>query len=138
MWILFVIYVSCLSCFLVCSLQPCVFVTFPCGVLCQVWYLVILIPGLCLLTYFYNIPSYHTTRYNNSPCHFPLNHTGLTIFPLDHTGLMIFPLINTGLYSRVQRSRAAVLAGSHSLCSKHLPGDRGSNTGLYLPVQSEC
>ena len=29
-----------------------VFVTFPCGVLGQVWYLIELIPDLCLLTYF--------------------------------------------------------------------------------------
>ena len=69
----FVIYVSCLSmsCFLVCSLQPCghllgkgkplgslvcdvllYFVTFPCGVLGLVWYLIVSIPDLCLLTYY--------------------------------------------------------------------------------------
>ena len=30
----------------------CVFVTFPCGVLGQVWYLVVLIPDICLLPYF--------------------------------------------------------------------------------------
>ena len=69
LWILFVtcIYVSC---FLVFSLQPCghllgkgwplgflvcdvfcVFVTLPCGVLGQVWNLIVLIPDLCLLTY---------------------------------------------------------------------------------------
>ena len=30
----------------------CVFVTFPCGVLGQVWYLIVSIPDLCLLTYF--------------------------------------------------------------------------------------
>ena len=30
----------------------CVFVTFPCGVLCQVWYMIVPIPDLCLLTYF--------------------------------------------------------------------------------------
>ena len=30
----------------------CVFVTFPCGVLGQVWYLIVSIPGVCLLTYF--------------------------------------------------------------------------------------
>ena len=29
------------------------FVTFPCGVLVQVWYLIVLIPDLCLLPYFY-------------------------------------------------------------------------------------
>ena len=34
-----------LSCFLVCSLQPC-------WVLWQVWYLIVSIPNLCLLTYF--------------------------------------------------------------------------------------
>ena len=70
-WIIFVIYVSCLSCFLVTSLQPCGhllgkglslgslvcdvycdFVTFSCGVLGQVWYLIVLIPDRCLLTYF--------------------------------------------------------------------------------------
>ena len=71
LWILFVIYVSCLSCFLVCSLQPCghllgkglplvslvcdvflCFDTFPCCVLGQVWYLIVSIPDLCPLTYF--------------------------------------------------------------------------------------
>ena len=31
----------------------CVCVTFPCGILGQVWYLIILIPGLCRLSYFY-------------------------------------------------------------------------------------
>ena len=29
----------------------CVFVTFPCGVLGQVWYLIVSIPDLCLLPY---------------------------------------------------------------------------------------
>ena len=33
-------------------LFSCVFVTFPCGVLGQVWYLVVLIPDICLLPYF--------------------------------------------------------------------------------------
>ena len=30
----------------------CVFVTFPCGMLGQVWYLIVLVPGLCHLLYF--------------------------------------------------------------------------------------
>ena len=71
----FIIYVSCLSCFLVCSLQPCghqlekgwplgslvyvmfycVFVIFPCSVLGQTWYLIVSLPDLCLLTYFVSI-----------------------------------------------------------------------------------
>ena len=34
----------------------CVFVTFACGVLGQVWYLIVSIPDLCLLTYFYKVP----------------------------------------------------------------------------------
>ena len=70
----FVIYVLCLSCFLVCSLQPCghllcslvcevfmCFVIFQCGVLGQVWYLIVSIPDLCLLTYFlhYNFLKLH-------------------------------------------------------------------------------
>ena len=62
--LLLVIYVSCLSLlyYLVCSLQPCdhllgnvwplvfrcVFVTFPYGVSGGVWYLIVLIPVLCL------------------------------------------------------------------------------------------
>ena len=33
----------------------CVFVTFPCGVLGQVWYLIVLIPELCLLSYFVSL-----------------------------------------------------------------------------------
>ena len=31
-----------------------VFVTFPCGILGQVWYLIASIPDLCHLSYFYN------------------------------------------------------------------------------------
>ena len=30
----------------------CVFVTFPCGILGQVWYLIVSIPDLCCLSYF--------------------------------------------------------------------------------------
>ena len=35
-----------------CVMFYCGFVTFPCGVLGQVWYLIVLISDLCLLTYF--------------------------------------------------------------------------------------
>ena len=37
---------------LLCVMFYCVFVTFPCGVLGQVWYFIVSIPDLCLLTYF--------------------------------------------------------------------------------------
>ena len=40
-WLLFVVF-------------NCVFVTFQCGILGQVWYLIVLIPDLCHLSYFYN------------------------------------------------------------------------------------
>ena len=30
----------------------CVFVSFPCGILGQVWYMIVIIPDLCLLSYF--------------------------------------------------------------------------------------
>ena len=75
LWIIFVIYVSYLSCVLACSLQPCghllgkglpfgslvcdiflCFVTIPCGVLGQVWNLIVSFPDLCLLTYFNYAP----------------------------------------------------------------------------------
>ena len=63
----FAIHVSCLSCFLVCSLHPCghlpgealtllyvifycTIVAFLCGVLGQVWCLIVSIPDLCLLS----------------------------------------------------------------------------------------
>ena len=36
---------------LVCDVN-CVFVTFPCGILGQVWYLIVSIPDLCRLSYF--------------------------------------------------------------------------------------
>ena len=39
-WLLFVIF-------------SCVFVTFPCGILGQVWYLIVSIPDLCRLSYFH-------------------------------------------------------------------------------------
>ena len=71
LWAFFLFYVLCLSCCLVCPLQPCghllgkgwsfgsldvlfsgVIVTFPCVVLGQVWYAIISIPAFCiLLTY---------------------------------------------------------------------------------------
>ena len=31
----------------------CVFVTFPCGILGQTWYLIVSIPDLCCLSYFF-------------------------------------------------------------------------------------
>ena len=37
---------------LLCVMFSCVFVTFPSGVLCQVWLLIVLNLDLCLLTYF--------------------------------------------------------------------------------------
>ena len=68
----FVIYVSYLLCCLVCSLQSCgqllgkgqplgslvcdvflCFCHFPSGVLGQVWHLIVSIPNLCILPYFY-------------------------------------------------------------------------------------
>ena len=71
MCIICVIYVLCLSCFCVCSSRlfvvtcweradllalvvmfNCVFVTFPCGILGYVWYLIVSIPDLCNLSYF--------------------------------------------------------------------------------------
>ena len=69
--IFFIIYVSCLSSFLsvhcsfvvtcweraslitlLCVMIYCVFVTYPRGVLDQAWYLIVLIPDLCIITYF--------------------------------------------------------------------------------------
>ena len=37
---------------LLCVMFSCVFVTFPCGVLGQVWYLIVTIRDFCLLPYF--------------------------------------------------------------------------------------
>ena len=77
LWIIFVIWVSCQLCCLVCSLQPCghllgkgwpldslnvifsfVFVTFLCGFLGQVWHLIVSVPALCFLPYFVRSTSY--------------------------------------------------------------------------------
>ena len=41
---------------LVCDVY-CVFVTFPCGILGQVWYLIVSFPDLCRLYYFDKVPS---------------------------------------------------------------------------------
>ena len=38
---------------LLCTIISCVFVTFPCGVLGQVWYLIVLIPYVCRIPYFH-------------------------------------------------------------------------------------
>ena len=69
LWVIFVIYVLCMSCFLVCSMQHCghllgkgwplgflvcsvllCFVTFPCGIVGLVWCLIVSISDICLLT----------------------------------------------------------------------------------------
>ena len=39
---------------LVCDVY-CVFVTFPCGILGQVWYLIVSFPDLCHLSYFHSL-----------------------------------------------------------------------------------
>ena len=36
---------------LVCDVY-CIFVTFPCGIMGQVWYLIVLFPDLCCISYF--------------------------------------------------------------------------------------
>ena len=41
----------------------CVFVTFPCGILGQVWYMIVSIPDLFLLSYFICPFSYTTTNF---------------------------------------------------------------------------
>ena len=70
-WFLFVCFLSCVShafvsvhCYLVVDCWEradllalvgdvdCIFVTFPCGILDQVWYLIVSIPDICLLSYF--------------------------------------------------------------------------------------
>ena len=38
----------------------CIFVTFPCGIPGHVWYLIVLFPDLCLLSYFYSSKSSKT------------------------------------------------------------------------------
>ena len=45
-----------------CVMFYCVFVTFLCGVLGQVWYLIVSIPDLCLLTYFSQRGKYSTVQ----------------------------------------------------------------------------
>ena len=40
-----------LTSWLLCVMSNCDFVTFPCGILGQVWYLIVLIPDLCRLSY---------------------------------------------------------------------------------------
>ena len=42
---------------LVCDVKLC-FVTFPCGILRQVWHLVVSIADLCCLSYFFNYQSF--------------------------------------------------------------------------------
>ena len=55
----------------------CGFVTFPYGVLCQVWYLIVSIPDLCLLSYFVLIETVKSRAapisYSNSLTYYPLS-----------------------------------------------------------------
>ena len=46
-------------------MSNCYFVTFQCGILGQVWYLIVLIPDLCHLSYFYYEIAVHIFTKNN-------------------------------------------------------------------------
>ena len=46
-------------------MSNCDFITLPCGILGQVWYLVELIPDLCRLSYFYYEIAFHIFTNNN-------------------------------------------------------------------------
>ena len=50
----------------------CVFVTFPYGVLSQVWYLIVLIPDLCFLPYFLRPIHVYGRFYDQTECIFRL------------------------------------------------------------------
>ena len=81
LWIICLFYVLCLPRIRVCSLLPCShlkgkdwpfgsclwcllwFVTFPFGILGQVWYLIVSIPDPCCLSYFVNFISCHVLMY---------------------------------------------------------------------------
>ena len=41
------------TCWVLFVMSNCDFVTFPCGILGQVWYLIVLIPDICRLSYFH-------------------------------------------------------------------------------------
>ena len=75
LWIICVIYVLCLSCiadlwspagkgltsWLLFVMFNWEFVTFPCSILGQMWYLIVLIPNLCRLSYFEFVCFLHNT-----------------------------------------------------------------------------
>ena len=44
-------------------MSNCDFVIFPCGILGQVWYLIVLIPDLCRLSYFVNQMAYFHLKF---------------------------------------------------------------------------
>ena len=50
-----------LTSWLLLEMFNCIFVTFPCGILGKVWYLVVLIPDLCHHSYFKPCPHFHMT-----------------------------------------------------------------------------
>ena len=54
-----------LTCWFLCVMSNCEFVTFPCGILGQVWYLIILIPDLCCFSYFVYFGIIHSSRLFN-------------------------------------------------------------------------
>ena len=41
------------------SLYYCIFVTFPCGILSQVWYVIVSFPDICRLTFNYLLTEYY-------------------------------------------------------------------------------
>ena len=54
-----------LTSWLLFAMSNCDFVTFPYGILGQVWYLIVMIPDLCGLSYFYYEIAFHIFTNNN-------------------------------------------------------------------------
>ena len=89
---------------LFCVMFSCVFVTFPCGVLSQVWYLIASIPDLCSFLTF--LTTWLAGPHLDKPSHFhsPFNHPKFTWLSFKHpesnsilwSHLSAFAINNTG------------------------------------------
>ena len=57
-----------LTSWLLCVMFYCVFVTFLCGILGKMWYLIVSIPDICYLSYFPNLQSNSTVNIQTGKC----------------------------------------------------------------------
>ena len=112
-------------------MSNCDFVTFPCGILGQVWCLIVMIPGLCRLSYFIVIHCrllfiWHCVKHGiewNGVHSIPLRFIPFHVFPFSISlhSIPIHVLYNTYLFRACKRRffLSMVIVPFYQCCTLH-------------------